>query len=555
MPKRTPVPKNDAEWNVLTYRTYEEPLGKAFKRYSDMTSKGMMSKIANVLSAAGYDSTNGVAVMNRPADPSTVRQLEEIIQRAPDVERRRMMSKLYGDIGNGSLTVRKAIRDITEFGRYEHTVDLYKAGKDVLRNVAREGIMRGEFMVQKQVGLSWSMDVPGTKAVDTFLKGKWSQSSVTEYLRPMSKIVQDEVAKGLLMGDSPQKIANRWRNVEQINEVRATRNARTTVTAVANQAHADSYKRHGVKRYEFVATFDERTCIDCGKLDGKTYPIDSKAVGVNYPPIHPNCRCTTVAALSKELKEELYKNYMDNKGAEEMDPRMTYEEWAENNGRPIVPKRQPEPEKVVPKTNAREVLEKYNVEYRPVTRFKEVPTEEKIIQRVGGPDKTAGSCSSLALTYAGNKNGLDVLDYRDGVSRQVFSNYEVVKEISGISDGWIVKGKSDVKAAKELLDAHVTEGKEYYLATGRHAAIVRKNAEGAYEYLELQSTEEYNGFKPLGPMTLKQRFKCRAKGKYEYESVLIDIDNMKDNPEIEKLLGYINTKADKQVKGAGGYAK
>lgn len=357
------VPTNDAERNVLTYRSYEEPLGKAFKRYSDMTARGMMSKIGNVLSAAGYDGTNGLTVMNRQADPSTVRELEEIIHRAPEREQRRMMSKLYGDVGNGSLTVRKAIRDITEFGKYEHTLDLYKAGKKVLRDVATEGILRGEFMVQKQVGVAWKMDVPGTKAVDAFLKGKWAYNDVTSYLQPMSRIVRDEMAKGLLLGESPQKLANRWKNVEQINDVRAARNARTTVTAVANQAHADAYKRHGVKRYEFVATFDERTCIDCGKLDGKTFPIDSKIVGSNYPPIHPNCRCTTVAALSKELKEELYQNFKENGTGEEIDPRTTFEEWQKGNVQPETPG--PKKEKTV-QTHRREVKEKI-IERKTVT--------------------------------------------------------------------------------------------------------------------------------------------------------------------------------------------
>ncbi len=329
------IPTNDAERNVLTYRTYEDPLSKAFKRYADMTAKGMFTQIENVLNAAGYDTTNGMMVMNRPADPSAIRQLEEVIARAPAKEKHRMLTKLYGQIGTGSFTVRRAIRDITEFGRYQHTLDLYNTGKRVLGAVAVEGMLRGEFMVQKAVGLSWKTDVPGTKMVDSFLRGKWSNNTVTEYMMPMTKIVRDEVSKGLLMGESPQKIANRIRNVEQIDQVRAVRNARTTVTAVANQAHMESYKHHGVKRYEFVATFDERTCIDCGMLDGNTYPIDSKAVGTNYPPIHPNCRCTTVAALSEELKDELYSDFevhLKDGSVRRIDANTTYDEWARRQG-------------------------------------------------------------------------------------------------------------------------------------------------------------------------------------------------------------------------------
>ena len=48
-------------------------------------------------------------------------------------------------------------------------------------------------------------------------------------------------------------------------------------------------------------------------------------------------------------------------------------------------------------------------------------TEEEIIQKISGGDETRGSCSSLALTYIGNKNGLNVLDFRGGESQRFFS--------------------------------------------------------------------------------------------------------------------------------------
>ena len=38
----------------------------------------------------------------------------------------------------------------------------------------------------------------------------------------------------------------------------------------------------------------------------------------------------------------------------------------------------------------------------------------------------------------------------------------------------IAKNTNDFKATKELLE-NVENGNEYYLATGRHAAIIRKN--------------------------------------------------------------------------------
>ncbi len=49
-----------------------------------------------------------------------------------------------------------------------------------------------------------------------------------------------------------------------------------------------------VEKYEFLGTLDSRTCEECGGLDGKHYPVDKETPGVNYPPLHPFCRCATI---------------------------------------------------------------------------------------------------------------------------------------------------------------------------------------------------------------------------------------------------------------------
>lgn len=104
----------------------------------------------------------------------------------------------------------------------------------------------------------------------------------------------------------------------------------------------------------------------------------------------------------------------------------------------------------------------------------------------------------------------------------------------------------------------VKEKKEYYLETGKHAAIIRRGDRG-FEYLELQSETE-NGFKKLDSFVLKIRFGCQTSysvsgTKFEKSNVLIDVDSCKNSEEFKNLLGYINTAKDKQNKGEGGYAK
>lgn len=195
----------------------------------------------------------------------------------------------------------------------------------------------------------------------------------------------------------------------------------------------------------------------------------------------------------------------------------------------------------------------------PITKSPKKLTEEEIIQAISGGDKTKGSCSSAAFAYIGNKGGYTVLDFRGGESCDFFSRNSRIKMIGNLPGVkmHVAKNTNDFKATKELLE-NVENGNEYYLATGRHAAIIRKN-DNLVEYLELQS-KIVNGFKPFDDTVLKKRFKAQkshaVRGrKYDVDSYLIDVNSLKDNPEFHNILSFLNTAESKQMKGIEGHEK
>ena len=206
--------------------------------------------------------------------------------------------------------------------------------------------------------------------------------------------------------------------------------------------------------------------------------------------------------------------------------------------------------KTLPNTGIKEV---------PLTKWDHTPTEQEIIDSLGGADKTKGSCSSLAFAYAGNKGGYDVHDFRDGVSRYHFSacnNIDKIALLPGV-DGVIIRNNSDFVTANEML-AKIEKGKEYYFGVAKHAAVVRATETG-YEYLELQSATN-NGWHTLTKERLKHRFGCQKSHStygmaYSVPGELMDVDKLKDNPEFIEILKYINTPVNDQRKGLGGGIK
>jgi hypothetical protein len=180
------------------------------------------------------------------------------------------------------------------------------------------------------------------------------------------------------------------------------------------------------------------------------------------------------------------------------------------------------------------------------------PTVNEIVEKIGGGDKTGGSCSSCAFAYAGNQAGYDVRDFRGGESRFQFAldrNIEKVCKFPGV-EGTVIRNRNDLKAAHELLDK-VEAGKQYYFAVGKHASIVQK-AGDKYQFLELQSRTD-NGFHDLDDLTLRYRFGCRkTTGKYETGNFLIDLQKLIKSPDFIEMLKYINTLPGNEMKGVGG---
>lgn len=189
------------------------------------------------------------------------------------------------------------------------------------------------------------------------------------------------------------------------------------------------------------------------------------------------------------------------------------------------------------------------IEHREVKKHQKEVSMDDIITRIGGGDRTKGSCASLGLAYAANRGGYDVLDFRDGESRTYFASHPHLSSFIGKMGGITNKGRGKMSGIELMRKTEI--GKEYYLAIACHAAIVRQVSKGKYEYLELQSATS-NGWKPLNAKVFGWRFSANGR-EWHYE--MIEISKLYNDPSFIKLMGYINTAEDKQVKGKYGTIK
>ena len=206
-------------------------------------------------------------------------------------------------------------------------------------------------------------------------------------------------------------------------------------------------------------------------------------------------------------------------------------------------------------------LNAFDVEYNPVINHSNKLTDSEIISALAGGDMTKGSCASVGLAYIGQRLGWNVLDFRDGESRRMFSGSSFLKTLSEMNGmkALTAQGASSMTVANRLLKM-VEPGKEYYLAVGRHAAIVRKNDAGVLQYLELQSKNRsgWTDFDGNPKYTLKTRFGCtQTSGAAADYDFMLDIteSDFTSSDDFRSLLGFLNTEENAQRKGQHGTIK
>ena len=204
-------------------------------------------------------------------------------------------------------------------------------------------------------------------------------------------------------------------------------------------------------------------------------------------------------------------------------------------------------------------LSSNNVDFLKVKKLRNKLSIDKIIERLAGGDITSGSCASVGLAYVGNRNGLDVLDFRGGASQQFFSSRFNLDELTRIlpEDSVMTSvARSYITSGNRLLQ-QVEQGREYYFVCGRHASIVRRNEDNVLQYLELQSSTRsgWTDFNANPRHTLSTRFGCRNTTGRDVTVFMVDVESFQDNEEFREILGYINTNASEQRRGASGYAK
>lgn len=105
------------------------------------------------------------------------------------------------------------------------------------------------------------------------------------------------LSTGLIQGRNPKELARTLRKKVESSKYNANRLMITEMARVQTEAQKQSYEKNGFTKYTFHSL--GTACVHCLSINGKTFDLNDMQPGVNAPPMHPNCRCSTSAAIER----------------------------------------------------------------------------------------------------------------------------------------------------------------------------------------------------------------------------------------------------------------
>lgn len=161
---------------------------------------------------------------------------------------------------------------------------------------------------------------PWTADGKTFSQKIWTNQE--RLINELSREFVVSATRGANIKESAKRLSQRM----DIDYKRCVRLLNTEDSFFSNQAVLEAYKNTTSEQYRILATLDSRTCDVCGSVDLKVFNIKDAKVGINLPPFHPNCRCTTTIYFEDD--EEADERIMrDKDGKSVKDEFMSYNEW------------------------------------------------------------------------------------------------------------------------------------------------------------------------------------------------------------------------------------
>lgn len=260
----------------------------------------------------------------------------ELLNGASDEERKALLDFIHLDglstraYGARAQTY-KALSDNIALRMISLERSLRTVGEAARRDAYRSNYYRAIDDTAKGLNVGVGFGIIDDTALENVMEKPWHgkrfSARIWDNTDRLADEAQEIVGKYIISGRDPKKAAQELAEAFEVEKFHAETLIRTEIAHARSMSDMKAYEDIGTKRYRYLATLDERTCPVCGGLDGKSFELSEAAEGVNYPVMHPRCRCTTTMDIRYFRRRA--RNPITGRN-EVTDGGLTYDTWRQN---------------------------------------------------------------------------------------------------------------------------------------------------------------------------------------------------------------------------------
>ena len=180
-----------------------------------------------------------------------------------------------------------------------------------LKDVAKVSHEATKKMMKEAIGLN--IGAINSKQIAALISTDWSGKNWSSRLwtdrEKLGKKVKQTLEKGITQGTGYRKMARELKAEMGTSFNNAFRLIRTESAFIQGDINKTTYQQAadelGLEYYKYDAFLDSRTSEICRELDGKRFKVSEMEIGVNAPPLHPNCRSTTQLVLDENFEKAI----------------------------------------------------------------------------------------------------------------------------------------------------------------------------------------------------------------------------------------------------------
>lgn len=307
--------KGEKYWGPLSNKSYWLKRSEELDKVATKVEKEVMKELSALYRDAFRSIEKEVNdfmmkyAVDHKLDYATVTQMLTPIDLAEYNQRIEELYAMYRDTGSEYIKIEidrlNARAKITRLQALQDAINVELTKVTHEYQMTLEDTLIGLFTEQyKEVSelLGIMAPVINREAIKTIIEypyaGKMFSDRIWDNKDALVKHIKQNLTAGIIRGDSIQKMSRQLKKDLNVLYYQAERLVRTETNYAMNQGHLKGYADSGVvEKYEFLAAIDSRTSKLCKNQNGKVYKLSEATVGVNYPPLHPNCRSTVIPVL------------------------------------------------------------------------------------------------------------------------------------------------------------------------------------------------------------------------------------------------------------------